>query len=84
MNSEINKFMPPAIVQLQIPVQRVRYPFLMHDSYVNCAEIKEVNISKFSEWKYLGKIERIDFDIICEAVRKSPVVTKANLQRFGL
>ena len=84
MNSEINKFMPPAIVQLQIPVQRVRYPFLMHESYVNCAEIKEVNISKFSEWKYLGKIERIDFDIICEAVRKSPVVTKANLQRFGL
>ncbi len=50
MNSEINKFTPSAIVQLQIPVQRVHYPFLKHDSYVNCADIKEVNISKFSEW----------------------------------
>lgn len=84
MNSEINKFMPSAIVQLQIPVQRVHYPFLKHDSYVNCADIKEVNISKFSEWQYLGKVGSVDFDIICEAVRKSPVMTKANLQRFGL
>ncbi len=84
MNSEINKFMPQAIVSLQIPIQRIRYPFLRHDSYVNCAEIKEVSISKFSEWSFLGKIERIDFDIICEAVRKSPVMTKASLQRFGL
>lgn len=84
MNSEINKYMPSTLKPLQIPIQSFRYPFLKHDSYVNCADIKEVNISKFSAWQYLGKVDRADFNIICEAVRNSPVMTKANLQRFGL
>lgn len=55
MNSEINKFTPPAIVQLQIPVQRIRYPFLMHDSYVNCAEIKEVTYRNFRNGNILAR-----------------------------
>lgn len=84
MNSDINKFMPASLIPYQIPVQKVRYPFLRYDSYINCADIKEVDISKFSDWEFLGAMEEIDFDIICETVRKSPVVSKAMLQRFGL
>lgn len=84
INSEINKSLPIAIQKLHIPIQRIHYNFLVRDSYVNCSDIKRVNINSFSKWQYLGVLNETDFNIIVETLQNSPSVSKAELEYLGI
>ena len=84
INSQINRHLPPTLVELQIPILRIHYSFLDHDSYLDCASLKAVSPEKFQQWKYLGKLRDIDQTIVFDSVKNSPSISKADLKRFGI
>lgn len=84
INSQINRHLPPPIAALQIPILRIHYSFLDHDSYLDCASLKAVSPEKFRQWKYLGKLRDIDQTIVFDSVKNSPSISKADLKRFGI
>lgn len=84
INSQINRHLPPPLASLQIPILRIHYSFLDHDSYLDCASLKTVSPEKFQQWKYLGKLRDIDQTIVFDSVKNSPSISKADLKRFGI
>lgn len=84
INSEINPGVNPGLRDYHIPIQRIHYPFLNRDSFVDCSDVKIVDLSNFKEWAFLGHLMDVDVDIIKDAVAKCPAISKATLIRFNL
>lgn len=84
INSEMNKGIPANLREYHIPLQRIRYGFLGHDSYVDCVELKTVPAATFARWRYLGEIGERDFEIIKNAAVSNPAAKKAELKLYGL
>lgn len=84
INSRINECVPQAIRDLHMPIKCSVYPFLEHDSFVDCSKLKTANAAKFCLWKYLGAIEQDMVELIIGTIRESPNETAEHLAMFGL
>lgn len=84
INSNINKNLPPYIKMFHMPIKQSKYPFLRYDSFVDCVQLKRAFPQKFNEWRYLGKIDDDDLELIIGTIRESPRESKAHLSLFGL
>lgn len=88
INSNINPNLQQVIKDLYYPISASKYSFLSKDSFVNCANLKEIEKNKFStkfdSSKNKGCICEDDLDLIIEAVRSSPLIPPKTLKRFGL
>lgn len=83
-NSNINQHVPVAIRMYHMPIKCNKYHFLTHDSFVNCSCLKEVNLEKFSSWKFVGTVSQEDVDLIIGTIKESPLESPKHLQMFGL
>ena len=84
VNSSINQRMPQSITDCYMPISCKKYPFLQHDSFVNCANLKTKPMEGFIGAKRLGVIEDDDIVLIKATVVNSPNEKRARLKQFGL
>lgn len=85
INSNINYNLPPQISDYMLPVRKSQYPFLHHDSFINCSHIITANRSKFSSHTFRGNIDSQEMlGLIIGAVKESPTINKMQLKRFGI
>lgn len=84
INSEINRNLPAHIKMYHMPITKAKYPFLDHNSFVDCLMLKRAYPQKFRTWQYLGKIDDYDVELIIGTLKESPRESASNIQRYGL
>lgn len=84
INSNINPTIAEAKQLLHYPISKEQYPFLEHDSFVNCVDIKVVPTERLLQADFSGMLLPEDLNNVHNWVRNSIFVTEADLKRFGL
>lgn len=84
INSNINRRVPQAVKDWQMPIKCSKYKFLKYDSFVDCSKLKCVDVERFGFWKYLGFLEIDDVEMIIGAIKESPNESSEHLAVFGL
>lgn len=83
-NSKINQNLPVSIKDYHMPISAKAYPFLSHDSFLNCTKIFSVTSTHLWKGEKLGTINTTDFELICSTVCSYPNAVPRELKRFGL
>lgn len=83
-NSKINQNLPTLIKDYHMPISAKDYPFLSHDSFLNCTKIFIATSTHFMKGEKLGCINTADFELICSTVCSYPNAVPLELKRFGL
>ena len=85
INSKINYKLPPSVTDYQLPVSVEQFPFLEHNSFINCSKIIVAKRSKFNKTTYRGEISDIEMmELIINTVKDTPTVNKMQLKEFGI
>lgn len=85
INSKINYKLPPSVTDYQLPVSVQQFPFLEHNSFINCSKIIVAKRSKFNKTTYRGEISDTEMmEFIINTVKESPTVNKMQLKEFGI
>lgn len=88
INSHVNANLSDELKDLHYPINASSYPFLKHNSFIDCSRIKEIEKSKFSSLFSIdskkGEIKEEDLEMIIGAVKSSPSVTPKQLKKFGM
>ena len=88
INSYINTNISKELQDLHYPINVSDYPFLKKNSFVCCAELKEITadnfIDRYEGERRCGKLTNEDLELIIGALKSSPLVTPKQLKRFGL
>ena len=85
INSKINYKLPPSVTDYQLPVSVQQFPFLEHNSFINCSKIIVAKRSKFNKTTYRGEISDTEMmELIINTVKESPTVNKMQLKEFGI
>lgn len=85
INSKINYKLPPSVTDYQLPVSVQQFPFLEHNSFINCSKIIVAKRSKFNKTTYRGEISNTEMmELIINTVKESPTVNKMQLKEFGI
>ena len=84
INSRVNQRMEQIVQDYQMPISCTKYPFLKHDSFVNCIRLKTVPLAKLTAGRFKGVVESEDVTLITETVKTSPRERAARLRRFGI
>lgn len=83
-NSKINQNLPTLIKEYHMPILAKDYPFLTHDSFLNCTKIFPATSTHLMKGEKLGTINTIDFELICNTVCRYPDANPHKLKSFGL
>lgn len=85
INSKINYKLPPSVTDYQLPVSVEQFPFLEHNSFINCSKIIVAKRSKFNKTTYRSEISDTEMmELIINTVKESPTVNKMQLKEFGI
>lgn len=85
INSKINYKLPPSVTDYQLPVSVEQFPFLEHNSFINCSKIIVAKRSKFNKTTYRGEISDTEMmELIISTIKESPTVNKMQLKEFGI
>ena len=85
INSKINPNLPTSVTDYQLPVTVEQFPFLEHDSFINCSKIIVAKRYKFNKTTYRGEISDVGMmELIINTVKESPTVSKKQLKLFGI
>lgn len=85
INTKINYKLPPSVTDYQLPVSVEQFPFLEHNSFINCSKIIVAKRSKFNKTTYRGEISDTEMmELIINTVKESPTVNKMQLKEFGI
>lgn len=85
INSKINYKLPPSVTDYQLPVSVEQFPFLEHNSFINCSKIIVAKRSKFNKTTYRGEISDTEMmELFINTVKESPTVNKMQLKEFGI
>lgn len=85
INSKINYKLPPSVTDYQLPVSVEQFPFLEHNSFINCSKIIVAKRSKFNKTTYRGEISDTEMmELIINTIKGSPTVNKMQLKEFGI
>lgn len=84
-DSEINRdYIHPDYQSFFLPVKAGQYPFLTHDSYIDCLEMKYATPGKLLSGKPEGRLTDKDLSAVLELVRQSPKHDFVKLSMYGL
>ncbi|EFN91249.1 hypothetical protein HMPREF9018_0944 [Prevotella amnii CRIS 21A-A] len=83
-NSKINQNLPTLIKDYHIPISAKAYPFLSHDSFLNCTKIFSATSTHLMKGEKLGTINTTDFELIRSTVCGYPNANPHKLKSFGL
>lgn len=84
-DSDINRdYISHAFVDFFLPIPCSKYPFLSHDSFIDCRKLKPALLSTLLEGEYCGNVYSDDYDNILRLIKMSPRETYVRLRTFGL
>jgi hypothetical protein len=90
----INSNIHPAILKnqtllnLQVPIKGIKYPFLKHDSFICCSTPLFITTNNIMKWvnnnkcKYIGCIDNEDIEYIIETLINSGLLTEDEIELF--
>lgn len=88
INSCINPHLSEEIRNCHYPIRPDDYPFLLHRSFINCGDLKQITLEKFNERYdancYYGKLNDADLDLVVRTLQNAMTVTPKQLKKFGL
>ena len=85
VNSKVNNNLPTSITDYLMPISASKYPFLRHNSFVNCSRLKTTTKDKFNCTTYRGRIEDEEtIRMIIGTLFESPYTNKQQLKEFGI
>ena len=84
INSRVNSNLPRSITALHMPLSQQRNSFLSYNSFVNCAELKEIKAQRFLQAEMIGNVHDEDFELIKTTIIDSELETEEHLRTFGL
>lgn len=84
-DSEMNReYVPPGEEIFYMPIPKGRYPFIDHDSFLECLKLKPASPEKLLLGKAEGKLNQEDFQKALELVKMSRRNDFTILRLFGL
>ena len=84
-DSEINRdYISHEFEDFFLPISKSKYPFLSHDSYIDCRKMKPSRLESLLEGDYCGNILEDDFSNIVKLLKISPMETYVRLCAYGL
>lgn len=84
-DSEINRnFIEPGDEDLYLPISKGRYPFIDHDSYLECLALKPASREKLLAGKAEGKLEPEDLNAALKLVKMSRRHSFMLLRMYGI
>lgn len=85
INSNINYKLPDYITDYLMPVTVKQFPFLNHNSFIDCSKIIIAERTCFTKDTYRGVITNQEMlDLIIGTIKESPTVNKKELENFGI
>lgn len=90
INSNIHKYIvgKQALLDMQYPIKSCDYNFLSYTSFINCANLIEIERSKFAKKlsdgtaKVIGRLKDDDIDSILWACRDSKLFSKMEKDKY--
>ena len=86
----LNVHSTPELHSLQYEIKKEHHSFLIHDSFVDCSDIKEIPFDEIEE-KIIqspaiikGKINEQDLNQCLSLLKTSPKLTRRQLKKFNL
>ena len=67
-----------------MPISAKAYPFLSHDSFLNCTKIFSATSTHLMKGEKIGTLNISDFELIRCTVCSYPNAVPRELKRFGL
>lgn len=83
-NSKINPYLPPIVKHYHMPILACDYPFLLHNSFLNCSQLMQTSSTRLLQGDKVGAIKKSDFELICSTVCSYPNANPMLLKRFKL
>jgi hypothetical protein len=86
INTAINQNLSPMLKRLHYPIHAKNYPFLQHDSFVDCGSLKPISKEKYGANldKQVGMIDDQDLNLIRKTVAEDAPIEAKTLKRFKL
>jgi len=85
INSEINANKAKDIEDYQLKILATDYDFLVHDSYVDGYQVKEISTERIlKDANYIGRLKQDDIDLVIVRVNESPVIKPYILEMYHL
>ena len=84
-DSAINReYVEPGEEEFYLPIREGRYPFIDHNSYLECLELKPATAEKLLAGKAEGKLNTEDFEAALKLVRMSRRHSYILLKMYGI
>ena len=84
-DSAINReYVEPGDEEFDMPIRRGKYPFIDHDSYLECLKLKPATAERLLAGTPEGKLEQEDFDTAIRLVRMSRRHNFVLLKMYGI
>lgn len=84
-DSTINRdYLSPGDEDLYLPIEKGRYSFIDHDSYLECLKLKTASPEKLMAGKFEGKLREEDFQEAKKLVKMSRCHSIVLLKLYGL
>ena len=85
VNSKVNNNLPSSITDYYMPISASKFPFLRHNSYINCSHLVVAKKDKFNSSTFRGCInDEETIQLIMGTLSECPAVDKQQLIEFGI
>ena len=85
VNSKVNPNLPSTITDYLMPVTQAQFPFLSHNSFINCSHLIVVKKEKFNRNTFRYHLEDSELmRIIAGTLSECPLVNKQLLKEFSI
>lgn len=83
VNSKVNPNLPTTVTDYLMPVTPSQFPFLSHNSFINCSHLIVVKKEKFNRNTFRYHVEDCDLmQMIVGTLSECPLVNKQLLKEF--
>lgn len=84
INSHVNQHIAPGMQDLHYLISAQDYGFLSYDSYIDCADLKELRVEQLQRAQYVDNLQGEHLEIVTALVTGSDFVTTQKLKKYHL
>lgn len=92
LNSQINPNVFPTarLRAFHLPLEAAGREYLDHDSYLDCSDIKDMDLNRLKEIifrdpsQHIGKLNEIDLETAKEKLKNAPTISKKQKEKYAL
>ena len=85
VNSNVNPNLPTSVTDYLMPVTPAQFPFLSHNSFINCSHLIVVKKEKFNRTTFRFHVEDSDLmRMIVGTLSECPLINRQLLKEFSI